>query len=160
MKRIAVFLIVALMASAVFGQWTSRKDVDLMYGTSKIMLVKKADIGTDQWGNSISLVIRLDGNYLESYIVWGDYLYTGDYHRVTTRFDDTEPESGFWCLSTNGVSTFYNGDATYFVKLLLMKKELYASTIPYSKSPSVAKFVLIGLAEELQKYSEFNFIFE
>jgi hypothetical protein len=156
MKRTAILMILVLMASAVFAQWVSDKETDLMYGTSKIVLLSKAVIGVDTWGNTINMIIRYQDNELEIYVVWGDYIGSDDYHRVTMRFEDTEPFSSSWSLSTSGIATFYEPDPIELLKTLITKKEFYVATVPYSKGAKVAMFSMIGLREELAKYPELS----
>lgn len=91
------------------------------------------------------LIIRCKDQKLELYVVWPDFLGSGDTD-VRVRLDNNKPYRQTWSISTDGRGAFANRPKE-FEKSLRTAKKVIIEVDPYGELPEAATFVLTGLSD-------------
>ena len=96
------------------------------------------------------LVVRCMANVTGVMFLWGDYLGSDDATNVTHRFDDHDPETTLWPMTTSSNAHLRtSGRAIRFARQLLDAERLAARTTPFRESPVTAIFSLAGTRDAL-----------
>ena len=98
------------------------------------------------------MYLRCESKKTEAYIFWRQFL--GLSATVQTRFDQGEPTSREWVLSTDRQGTFFAGSGLQFVLLAISASRLAAQVTPSVGQRATAVFDLTGakaVADKLRK---------
>jgi len=142
------------------SKWIIDQKTDLLTDKTQYFFMRKADSGTNAYGNLPSIIVRFNGEDTEIYINWKTYLGndTDDFKNkskyITTRIDSDEPSTELWDNSTDDRATFYPWyKAIDLVRRLGDKLKLVARCTPYGASPVTAVFDIHGLKELSMPYN-------
>ena len=126
------------------GEWNVSVQVNPIDDSRTVSLILMSSSGkSSMLGQPIGLILRCRSGETELYINWRDYL--GPEARVLTRIGNEDAKTQLWGLSTDSQATFYPGNDTQFIKMLLNADRLVAQVTPYSESPVTAIFDIVGL---------------
>lgn len=135
------------------GDWTVERSADPMSDATQVLFLLMADEGGSRYGRDPALVVRQNGNTLEVYISWNEYL-SDDRQRVTHRIDDESPVTLRWSVSTSNNATFYPSNDVQLVRKLLRANTLVVRTTPYNESPMTVTFDVRGFEAAAREFED------
>ena len=126
------------------GSWTVEERTDPITDVVDVFSTLPSESG-DQ-----ILVVRCMQNVTGVMLLWGDYLGSDDAPNVTHRFDDDDPQTLLWPMTTSSNGHLRtSGNAISFARQLLDAGRLAARTTPFRESPVTAIFALTGVHNAL-----------
>lgn len=135
------------------GDWTVERSADPMSDETQVLFLLMADEGAARYGRPPALVVRQQGENLEVYIAWNEYL-SDDRQRVTHRIDGQDPVTLRWSVSTSNNATFYPSDDLQLVRQLLRADTFVVRTTPYNESPMTITFDVRGFSAAAGQFEE------
>ena len=137
------------------GAWKIQVSRSEMTDVKNVMLYLEAtkSIQSDFGPQRPDLILCCEEGELEAYINTGFILESGDYGTspVRIRWDDSEPVSDNWTISTDHDAVFSRDPLDFIFKELVSAKRLRFQFQPFNSGPKVADFNVIGLSEHLSK---------
>lgn len=113
-------------------------------------LLAKEETGAGFRRAKPTLVLRCKEHKTEAYIDWNAYLGL-DETRVLLRIDRDEATTSSWTISTDNKATFHRRPVE-FAKSLVGREQLLAQVTPYSESPALVTFPLLGIDDEARTW--------